>query len=512
MKKVLIFVIFIVLVVGAALIFDKGEDMNKEDSKKEELLVREPAVAGAFYPAEAASLSGIVDKYMLEVESPTLGKYVRGLIVPHAGYVYSGWVAAYGYKALEDNLPVGGIDTVILIGNSHREHFEGVSVFPEGYYKTPLGKIEVDKDLAKRIINSHEKISFYENVHSQEHSLEVQLPFLQKVLSAQGGSASGWKIIPIIIGNQPDAVEILINALKNLIDDKTLLIASSDLSHYPNYEDAKYSDNKVIEAILTGKIENLRNIITQLEEENILNLQTCACGQQAIEVVMGLLKDSTDIKLLKYANSGDVTVGDTSQVVGYAAIVFTTNKVESGLGKEEQKKLLEIARKTVETYIRTKKIPEFSNEYPALDKHLGAFVTIKKHGQLRGCIGRFQHDISLYQVVKEMAVSATTEDHRFKPIIEDELKDLEYEISVLSPLKKIDKWQDIEIHKHGVQIRNGLKTGVFLPQVATENNWDLDTFMNVLCQQKAGLPVDCWKDPKTEIYVFTAQVFGEKDI
>ena len=375
MKKVLIFVIFIVLVVGAALVFDKGEDMKKEDSKKEELLVREPAVAGAFYPAEEVALSAIIDKYMLEVESPTLRKYVKGLVVPHAGYVYSGWVAAYGYKALEGNPPNGGIDTVILIGNSHREHFDGVSVFPEGYYKTPLGKVEVDKDLAKSIINSHEKISFYENVHQQEHSLEVQLPFLQKVLG-------DFKIVPIIIGNQPGAVEILINTLKNLIDDKTLLIASSDLSHYPSYEDAKYSDNKVIEAILTGKIENLRSTVTQLEEESILNLQTCACGQQAIEVLMGLLGDSTNIKLLKYANSGDVPVGDTSQVVGYAAIAFTTDKIGDELKKEEQKKLLEITRRTVETYIRTKKTPEFSNEYLVLDKHLGAFVTIKKHGQL----------------------------------------------------------------------------------------------------------------------------------
>ena len=501
MKKVIFFIIFIVLVVGAALIFDRDKNMPEEDVKKEELPIREPAVAGAFYPGTKQELEDMVGKYLLEAKFPKIGKYVRGLIVPHAGYPYSGWVAAYGYKTLIGNPPAGGINTVILIGNSHQERFEGASVYQEGYYRTPLGNVEIDKALAKRIINSHEKISFYESAHKLEHSLEVQLPLLQKVL------AGDWKIVPIIIGNQPGAVEILINTLKGLIDNNTLLIASSDLSHYPKYEDAKYSDNKVIEAILTGKRENLRKVISELEQEDIFNLQTCACGQDAIEVVMGLMGDK-DIKLLKYANSGDVEIGDKSQVVGYAAIVFTTDELErTELTKEEQKRLLQIAKETVESYIKTKKTLEFSNEYPVLEKHLGAFVTIKKHGQLRGCIGRFQPDIPLYQVVMEMAVSAATEDHRFYPVTEDELDELEYEISALSPLKEVDSWKDIQINKHGVQIRKGLRSGVFLPQVATENNWDLDTFMSVLCQQKAGLPADCWKDTETEIYVFTAQVF-----
>ena len=503
MKKVLVFVILIVLVVGAALIFDKGKDMQEKDSNNKKGLasnevegpVREPVVAGTFYPGSKDELSAMVDKYLLETESLKVGKYVRALIVPHAGYQFSGWVAAYGYKTLIGQ----DIDTVILIGPSHPEYFEGASVYASGYYKTPLGNVEIDKELAKKIIDSHEKISFRESAHSQEHSLEVQLPFLQKVLGDP-------KIVPIIIGNQPGAVEILINTLKDLIDENTLLIASSDLSHYPKYEDAKYSDNKVIKAILTGKIENLRKAVSGLEQEGIDNLQTCACGQDAIEAVMGLM-EGKEVKLLKYANSGDVDIGDKDRVVGYAAIVFTIDKLEGELGMAEQKRLLEIAKETVETYVKTKKTAKFSNDYPALEKHLGAFVTIKKHGQLRGCIGQFQPDIPLYKVVVEMAVAAATKDGRFKPVTKDELKDLEYEISVLSPLKKIDSWKEIKIGKHGVQIKKGLRTGVFLPQVATDSNWDLDTFMGVLCQQKAGLPADCWKDPETDIYIFTAQVF-----
>jgi len=311
------FVIFIVLVIGLVLIIDQGKFMKKEESSKEfseKASVREPTVAGAFYPGSELELNSTIEGFFEKVKLPELDKYIRGLIVPHAGYVYSGQVAAYGYKTLIGQ----NIKTVVLIGNSHHEYFDGISVYPKDYYKTPLGKVEIDNDLAKKIIDSDEKISFQETAHLQEHSLEVQLPFLQK-------SLKDFRFIPIIMGNDsPEIIDILINSLKNLIDDNTLIIASSDLSHYPNYEDAKYSDNKVIEAILTGKRENLRNIINQLEKENISNLQTCACGQGAIEVVMGLMSDK-NIKLLKYANSGDVEVGNKSQVVGYGAIVFTKN-------------------------------------------------------------------------------------------------------------------------------------------------------------------------------------------
>jgi len=493
MKKVLIFVIVILLVIGAALIFDKGIFMKKQD--KEKGLVREPAVAGAFYPAGKVELSSILDEYLSKAEIPAVGKYIRALIVPHAGYVYSGWVAAFGYKILIGQ----DIKTVVLIGNSHQEYFDGVSVYPEGYFKTPLGNVEIDKEFAKKLMDANDKIYFRESAHEKEHSLEVQLPFLQKTLK-------DFKIVPIILGNQPGAADILINALKGLIDENTLIIASSDLSHYPSYKDAQYSDGKVIQAILTGKRENLRKTISDLEQENIPNLQTCACGHDAIEVVMALM-EGKKAQLLKSANSGDVEIGDKSQVVGYAAIVFSIDKAEGELDLAEQKKLLEIARQAVETYIKTGKTPDTKNNLPDLEKHLGAFVTLKKHGELRGCIGRFQPDIPLYQVVIQMAIAAATEDTRFSPVSESELKDLEYEISVLSPLTKVDSWKDVEIGKHGVEIIKGSYRGVFLPQVATENNWDRETFLSILCTQKAGLPADCYKDPETEIYVFTAQVF-----
>jgi len=516
MKKFLIFVILIITVIGISLIFDRSKFLKEENMEEEiinnnfkNLSVREPAVAGAFYPGNKEELERVVERYLSQAQVQTDKKYIKALIVPHAGYDYSGWVAAYGYKLLENR----AIKRVILIGNSHSEYFDGASVYPEGYFKTPLGLVEIDKDFVERLKKSSNKIYFKETTHLKEHSLEVQLPFLQKTLK-------GFKIVPILLGNQEGVVDDLVNTLKNLIDDTTLVIASSDLSHYPKYEDAQFSDNEIIKAILTGKRENLEKTIREIKQKNIPNLQTCACGRQAIEVVMGLMENKdVEIKLLKYANSGDlpadrqgVEIGDKSHVVGYAAIAFVSDKSEDELGLEEKKRLLEIAREAVEVYVKEGRIIEVEEENPFLNKHLGAFVTLKKHGKLRGCIGVFEPDIPLYQVVRDMAIAAATKDNRFFPVSKDELGELEYEISVLSPLRKVDSWREIEIGKHGVQIRKGLRSGVFLPQVATENNWDLDTFMSTLCVQKVGLPADCWKDPETEIYVFTAQVFGENEV
>ena len=509
MKKVAIFAIFIVLVVGAALIFDQ-KIMNKKQPQKEETVlsgtkgpVRKAFNAGNFYPDNAAELDSMIDGFLSKADLPQLEPNIRAIVVPHAGYVYSGQVAAYAYKALIGK----DIERVIIIGNSHQEYFDGVSIYPKGYFETPLGKVEIDADFAQKLMDKNPKIFFKESAHLAEHSLEVQIPFLQKTLK-------NFTIVPIILGNQPGAADTLINALNGLIDDKTLIIASSDLSHYPDYENAKYSDGKVINAILSGKRENLQKTIAQLESENIPNLQTCACASDAIEVVMALMQGK-NINLLNAENSGDIT-GDKSQVVGYASIIFmdpstSSGQVQQELDKKQQERLLEIAKQSVETYINIGKIPQIEENDPILNKPLGAFVTLSENGDLRGCIGVFTGDVDepLYKIVSEMAISAAVNDPRFEPVKKAELGKIDYEISVLSELQKVDSWKDIELGKHGVRIKNGTRGGVFLPQVATENNWDLETFMDTLCTQKAGLPANCWKDSKTEIYVFTAQVFGK---
>lgn len=499
--------IFLIFIAGAVLFLKDEKDRSQlaqvSEVFKSKKIVREPAVAGQFYPKDPKELSTIIDQYLDRVDPPESKGEILALILPHAGYQFSGQVSAYGFKKL-----IGEeIDTVILIGNSHHERFEGISIFPEGFYKTPLGEIEIDSELAQKIMAEDERIFFRKSAHQKEHSLEVELPFLQKVLK-------NFKILPIIFGNSSNHdYKILAKALVNNIQRKNvLLIASSDLSHYPSYSNAKYLDSKIIEAILTAQVENLEQTIHNLKQEQIPNLVTFACGIDAIKTVMMVAKElgANEVKLLNYANSGDIFAEFKPRVVGYATIGFFGERRGNLLNKNEQQKLLEIARISVETFVREGKIPEFEVENLALNQKLGAFVTLKKRGLLRGCIGRFSPtDIPLYQVVSQMAIAAATQDRRFYPVTEDELELLHYEISVLSEMKKIDDWKKIEVGKHGVQIKKGFKSGVFLPQVATENNWDLEKFLGELCFQKLGLSRNCWEQKDIELYIFTAQVFAE---
>ena len=499
-KKIIVFVSLGIIIFLLILLFILPRKETKE--KREPEIVREPVVAGKFYPKDKNQLAILLDNFLEKVSLPEIKGEVIALIVPHAGYQFSGEVSAHAFKTLEGEQ----VDTVIIIGNSHYERFDGVSVFPKGAYKTPLGEVKIDSDLAQKIIQESDRIFFKESVHKLEHSIEVEIPFLQKTLKH-------FKIVPILFGNsQKEDWKILGDAiLKHIKGKNIILIASSDLSHYPPYEIAKYADKKTIEAILTGDIEHFEKTIQELQQENLPNTVTFACGSDAIKTVMYVAKklEASEIKLLKYANSGD-TAGDKNRVVGYSAIGFFAERRDNLLNKEERKRLLQIARESVETFIREGKIPEFLEDNPMLNQKLGAFVTIKKHGRLRGCIGEFSPTKEpLYKVVSKMAIAAATKDIRFLPVKEDELDKLEYEVSVLSEPQKIDDWRKIELGKHGVIIRQGLNQGVFLPQVADETGWSLEEFLSELCSQKAGLPSDCYKDKNTEIYIFTAQVFSE---
>lgn len=504
MKKALILVLVIIVLFGLLIILNfKKTETGMEDKSLKEEKIRTEAVAGQFYPRDKKELENIIEGFLNNVNPPQTEGEIIALILPHAGYQFSGQVAAFGFKKLINE----DIDTVLLIGNSHYETFEGISVFADGFFQTPLGRIEIDRELAEAIIKENEKISFKESPHLKEHSLEVQLPFLQKILK-------NFKIVPILFGNSdPKDYQLLADAiLKNIKGKNVLLIASSDLSHYPSYENAKIADKKTIEAILTGNIENLEKTIFELEQQKVPNALTFACGLDAIKTVMQVAKElnAKEIKLLKYSNSGDIT-NDHFQVVGYSAIGFFGERRGELLNKKEKEKLLEIARTSVEYFIKHKKAPDFKIEDQMLNQKLGAFVTLKKFGQLRGCIGTFSPtSIPLYQVVSQMAIAAAVSDLRFLPVQEYELADLKYEISVLSELQKIDDWKKIEIGKHGVQIKKGFNSGVFLPQVAIENNWDLETFLTELCVHKANLSPTCYKEKDVEIYVFTAQVFGEE--
>jgi len=491
-------ILFSILLLFFSFIFlekKKGENLIEKE------LIRESAVAGKFYPSLPAELDKKVSFLLEKNKKENFEGEIISLIVPHAGYDFSGEVAASAFRQLEGE----EIETVIIIGNSHYFQFDGISVFPKGKYKTPLGEIEIDEKLAKKLISCHERIFFNKEAHLKEHSIEVELPFLQKVLK-------DFKIVPILFGNSSSNEDwkILSDAiLKNIKGKNVLLIASSDLSHYPPYEIAKKIDKKTIDAILTLNVDKIEERISQAKKEDLPNVLTLACGLDAIKTVVNVSKElgAFSAKLIKYTNSGEVSP-NKDRVVGYGAIVILGERRGNLLNKKERKKLLEIAKESVESFIREGKIPEFEIKDPFLNQKLGAFVTLKKHGILRGCIGTFTPSPEpLYKVVSQMAISAATKDIRFPPVREDELPDLEYEISVLSPLEKIDNIKEIKLGKHGVMLKYGLASGTFLPQVARETNWNLEEFLGNLCVQKLRLSFDCWKKKDIEIFIFTAQVF-----
>lgn len=503
----------IILVSTAIVIFSLllflNAKTNDKIKKEETKMIRHSAVAGSFYPEDKQELQKQINGFLSQAEKK-IDKTPNILIVPHAGYDYSGWVAAAGFKQIEGK----AISKVILVGPSHQSWFTGVAIDQNDSWQTPLGKVEIDKTLAKNLIDKENNIFFSSQPHVQEHSLEVEIPFLQIVLR-------NFKIVPIIFSN---ANEQVIKKLADLIyqnmDQETLLLISSDLSHYPDYQTANQVDQKTINSILSGNQEKFSQTINQQVAEGQPGLETCACGEKAIRLAMLISQKLGQGKwqLIKYANSGDVGIKNKTKVVGYAAISWTAKGNLDQLitkhqdDQEEEAKLLKIARESLTSYLKEKKIPEYQINNPKLEEKLGAFVTLNKNHQLRGCIGEFKPQTPLWQTVQKKVIDAALNDPRFPPVTLEELADIEIEISILSKPRKIDNWKEVKLGKDGVLLKQGTREGTFLPQVATETGWSLKEFLSQLCFQKAGLPKDCYKDKKTELYVYTAEVFSESDM
>ncbi len=479
--------------------------------EQRKLIIRYPAVAGQFYPYDREELRATGEEFLSAAKreenvSPSI------LIVPHAGWEFSGRTAATAFAQIKG----GGFTKVILVGPSHHALFEGAAIDDSDFWQTPLGKVAVEKTLADKILAPGEKIAANRQVHVNEHCLEVELPFLQLTLS-------DFKIVPILIGQaNEDVLRLLAQRISAIMakDKKVLLVVSSDLSHYPDIDTARVVDGQTIEAILTVDEGKFSQTLDRLTTE-YPQVDTFACGQQAIKVGLMVAKNlGVDrAKLFSKTNSGEVT-GQTDHVVGYAAIGFygkipnskfqiSKLKTEEKLAPRQRKTLLRIARQTLESYLNDGKIPKIEVTDRVLSQKRGVFVTLKKHGQLRGCIGQFFPDEPLYRLVQDMAVSAAVHDSRFSPLQYNELADVKIEISILSPMRKVNSWQDIELGKEGVYLKHGNRTATFLPQVATETNWSREEFLSQLCVQKAGLSSDCYLDSQTELFVYTAQVFGE---
>jgi AmmeMemoRadiSam system protein B/AmmeMemoRadiSam system protein A len=465
---------------------------------------REPVCAGTWYPGDAKRLREDIEIYLQKAATPDLHGRLFALIAPHAGYSYSGQVAAYAYKLLEKQK----FESVVLIGPSHHAYFSGVSIYDRGGFRTPLGVVPLDTALTAALKERDGRIRYVAEAHAEEHSLEIQLPFLQVVMP-------GFKLVPLVMGDQSfESCQWLAEAVARCIGKKSVLVvASSDLSHFHSYQEARKLDQVVLDEV---------NAFEPRALSDNLKRGTCeACGGGPMVTAMLIAKKLGAAKgqVLYYANSGDVT-GDRSRVVGYMAAALWANPkeegeaggrklkvgVETGLTAEEKAALLKLARKTIEAECRGRKAPTPEAQSPALNEPRGAFVTLKKHGGLRGCIGQIQTREPLVKTVAEMAVAAAFDDPRFPPLRAEELQDIDIEISVLTPLRRIVDVGDIRVGTHGIFMRRGGYSGLLLPQVATEWNWDRTAFLEHTCE-KAHLPKNAWQDRETEIYIFSADVF-----
>lgn len=474
---------------------------------------RQPVAAGSFYEANRdILLRDIAGHFTNCMKSPENWK-VRAIISPHAGYVFSGTIAASAISAIPENAE---IENIFLIGSSHVMAFDGASVYNIGDFITPLGKAEVNKDIASKLKNENKVFNFPVTAHLREHSLEVQIPLLQYYYKKIP------KIVPIVIGtNNTNTIKLIAEALRPWFTSDNLFVISSDFSHYPSYKDAIEVDNRTAEGIVSGDPKVFLNALKENSAKNINGLATSMCGWASGLMLMYLAENDTNLefKRIDYCNSGDTPYGDKNRVVGYHAIALiekgqTTKMNEESsttlsFSRSEKDQLFAIARNSIKTMlyekkritIDEKKIPE------SLKKQLGAFVTLKIDGRLRGCIGRFLSSDPLYEVVKESALSSAFEDTRFLPLTKEEYDNTDMEITILGPMKKINNINEIILGKHGIYIKKGFRSGTMLPQVAMENGWTVEQFLGYTSKDKAGLGWDGWKD--AELYIYEGLVLEE---
>ncbi|NLO91291.1 MAG: AmmeMemoRadiSam system protein B [Elusimicrobia bacterium] len=472
--------------------------------------VRPPAVAGAFYEADPDALSGQIDDLLAAADVQPQPHFMPIVLAPHAGHVYSGPVAARAYNAVAE-LP---FSTVIVAGVAHRVAVPGAALYASGAFATPLGPLAVDEDMAQSLLAASPLFKHLPRAHEGEHSIEVQLPFIQRL------RRKGLKILPVLLNNPSSDIlrQIGLALGGELKKGGALLVLSSDLSHFPADALARRADASVLRAL--GIAVERKNPDYFMQAEDLLvsrgedGLDTVCCGAAAVTagIHAALALGAAGFQVLDYATSADQS-GEAKRVVGYGAGIFSSRPVKNGgfsLLPAEKKELLALARNSIERHLGGEK-----PQHPPLSKNTmfnvpaAAFVTLHKNGGLRGCIGSLEARQLLQDAVCGLALSSAFEDPRFPPLEKAELKACDIEISVLSPLERVPDASAIRPGVHGVLVRRGRQGGTYLPQV-WENFGAKEAFLDSLCEEKAGLPAEAWRDGSAELYIYTADVFGEK--
>ncbi|MFZ4396466.1 MAG: AmmeMemoRadiSam system protein B [Kiritimatiellia bacterium] len=473
-------------------------------------------LAGRWFPADAGALKEMIAG-LLPMPRPAPVSGVCAVLVPHAGYQYSGKVACQVYARLDTN----AYDRVVVLGLSHSLALSGrVSVPDADTIETPLGQVAVDTAFVAALRKS--PLVVYEpRAHLQEHSDQIQVPLLQTFFGDR------LKLVTIVVGQMnPASSRNIANVLRPLLDARTLVVASSDFTHYgPNFNYVPFTtnvarqiealDHQVFAPIAAVDADRFRNVMEQT--------QATVCGHNPISVLLELLPPKTKVTEVAYDTSGR-QLNDWENSVSYLGAIFVGDwrqaraasnvaaVAEVPLDEEDKAQLLKLARATLEAAVRRGKAPAIEDTgvriRPGMQQVMGGFVTLNLHHELRGCIGEIFPRREIWQVVQEQAVNAALHDPRFEPVSSNETKDIRIEISALTPPKPVASYRDIVIGRHGMTLSKNGRSAVFLPQVAPEQGWDLATTLTYLAR-KAGLPADAWKQG-AEFTVFEAQVFQEK--
>lgn len=482
----------------------KGQTQGEKSSR----IDRQAVVAGSFYPSSKAQLGRDIEGYF-DSASVVLRSCPLAIIVPHAGYVFSAGVAAAAIKQVPRSTK---FKHIFLIGSSHTMYFNGASIYAQGDFITPLGKVPVSP-LARELVDKVNIITDDPRPHEREHGLEVQLPLLQCWLK------TGFSIVPIIIGGESQSTcTLLAEVLSPYFNEENLFVISSDFSHYPSYSDARLSDSAMAKAIVSNSATEFMKTKLRQEGAGIGDLATAMCGWTSALTLLKITEGKNDVEYntIMYRNSGDSFYGDKDRVVGYWAIAVAKRQpktTEFTLTDEDKKQLLKLARNTIVDHLAGKNPiqPNKDNLSQNLLANTGAFVTLRKDGQLRGCIGNFSTSTPLYKVVMDMAIAAATEDYRFSRVTSREMDDIDIEISALTPMKRINSAEEFIPGRHGIYIKKGDRSGTFLPQVGTETGWSREELLGHCARDKAFIGWDGWKDSDAELYTYEAIVFGEKE-
>lgn len=482
----------------------------------EPAVARPPAVSGSFYPDDAGRLEASIQGFLADARAPR-GEKPVAIVAPHAGYSYSGQIAADAWRQAAGF----DYDTIVILGTNHTTAgFDGVSVYRGTGYRTPLGVARIDSEVVEELLAADPVMTFRPDVHEKEHSEEVQVPFAQIVFP-------NARIVAVVVGAPDlDRVGRFGRALARVLKGrKALIVASSDLSHYPSGVDADAVDRKSLQAMASLDPARVAEVMSQSMNEGRPGLATCACGEWPILAAMVAAKalGARRGMVISYAHSGLAVPGDESKVVGYGAVIYTAGAggpettvltpIETGSADEarptkaDETCLLALARATIERYLATGVTPLPRLDSPWLRRKAGAFVTLNRNHELRGCIGQVKDESPLAVTVARMALRAARHDPRFAPVEAAEMSSIQVEISVLTPLRLVTGPGGIVPGRDGVMIEKDGHRAVYLPQVAVEQGWNRSQMLHHLCR-KAGLPGDCWTSG-ARFSVFQALVFGE---